>query len=297
MFKNVLIGIDGRQGGRDAIHLARQLADPDAHFTLVNVYGAGLMPGRGAALLLAGELRISQTMLLLERDTVGIDAAVESCADHSVGRGLKRRAGTLEADLIVVGRSRHSGLSRLALGDDVTCALDGAPCAVAVANPGVAAGDHALRRIGVGVDDGAESLAALSQARELARRTGASVGAVGVVPSQQGPGSEPLVTGSDDLADSRLAGERERLAALDGVASAVVACGCPQAELERLSADFDLLVVGSSSLGPEARLLNGSVSNHLVSHCACPLLVLPRSGVAPAGPNPPASHPPVPIGV
>ena len=30
MFKNVLVGVDGRHGGRDAIALAEQLIDPEA---------------------------------------------------------------------------------------------------------------------------------------------------------------------------------------------------------------------------------------------------------------------------
>src|SRR5579859_3719858 len=38
MFKDVLIGVDGRQGGRDAVALARELATPEARFTLAHVY-------------------------------------------------------------------------------------------------------------------------------------------------------------------------------------------------------------------------------------------------------------------
>ncbi len=296
MFSNVLIGIDGRQGGRDAIQVARRLAEPGARFTLVNVYGAGLMPGRGAALLLAEELRLAEVTLERERDESGIAAAIEPCADHSVGRGLKRRAASLGADLIVVGSSRHRGFARFALGDDTASALDGAPCAVAVASPGSAESTRPLRRIGVGLDHGPESLAALARARELAQRTGATVSALGVVPVQRGPFGEPLPTEGDDLAEHVAAAERARLAALDGVDWTAVACGCPDLELERLSHDFDLLVVGSRSQGPVARLLHGSTSSHLASRCACPLLILPRSATT-ADPHPPASHPPLPLGV
>ena len=154
-----------------------------------------------------------------------------------------------------------------------------------------------MKRIAVAVDLGPESLTALAEARELARRTGASVSALGVVPLQHGPFGEPLPADGDDLVERLLATERERLAALDGVDWVAVAYGHPEAELERLSSDFDLLLMGSRSQGPAARLLHGSTSNHLASHCACPLLVLPRSAAAPVGPQPPASHPPVPIGV
>jgi hypothetical protein len=46
MFDNVLVGVDGRPGGRDALVLARQLAAPAARLTLANIYGeAGWPPG------------------------------------------------------------------------------------------------------------------------------------------------------------------------------------------------------------------------------------------------------------
>lgn len=47
MFNNALIGVDGRQGGRDAIALARQLARPQTALTLAHVYGG--FAGRGAS--------------------------------------------------------------------------------------------------------------------------------------------------------------------------------------------------------------------------------------------------------
>jgi|ERR1019366_10823383 hypothetical protein len=48
MFANVVVGVDGRQGGRDAIALARQLAAPDAAITLAHVYGGGSLASKTA---------------------------------------------------------------------------------------------------------------------------------------------------------------------------------------------------------------------------------------------------------
>ena len=42
MFDNVLVGVDGRQGGRDAIALARRLCAPEARIALAHVDGVGL---------------------------------------------------------------------------------------------------------------------------------------------------------------------------------------------------------------------------------------------------------------
>ena len=38
MFKNVLVGVDGRENGRDAIALASDLIDPGGRLTLANVH-------------------------------------------------------------------------------------------------------------------------------------------------------------------------------------------------------------------------------------------------------------------
>ena len=44
MFNNVLVGVDGRPHGRDAIVLASRLKDPDGKLTLAHVHAAGCVP-------------------------------------------------------------------------------------------------------------------------------------------------------------------------------------------------------------------------------------------------------------
>lgn len=46
MFINVLVGVDGRQGGCDAIALAEELAAPGARITLAHVDPRGASDGR-----------------------------------------------------------------------------------------------------------------------------------------------------------------------------------------------------------------------------------------------------------
>jgi hypothetical protein len=53
VFDNVVIGVDGRSGGRDAIALAKRLAAPDARVTLAHVYGSEGMLGRGGGIVVA----------------------------------------------------------------------------------------------------------------------------------------------------------------------------------------------------------------------------------------------------
>jgi nucleotide-binding universal stress UspA family protein len=51
--------------------------------------------------------------------------------------------------------------------------------------------------------------------------------------------------------------------------------GLPAQELVNASSEADLVVVGSRGGGGFSRLLLGSVSSELVSHAACPVVVVP----------------------
>jgi nucleotide-binding universal stress UspA family protein len=57
--------------------------------------------------------------------------------------------------------------------------------------------------------------------------------------------------------------------------------GEPGPALTQASADLDLLVMGSRTQGRVRRTLFGSVSNELLHHSHCPLVVLPRGVHAP----------------
>ena len=49
MFERVLVGVDGRAGGRDAIALAQQLARSSSRLVLANVYGTSALRGAAGA--------------------------------------------------------------------------------------------------------------------------------------------------------------------------------------------------------------------------------------------------------
>jgi nucleotide-binding universal stress UspA family protein len=276
MFANVLVGVDGRSNGRDAVALAAELADEGTKVTFGHVHSSELHPLHA---ITPGQIReereASHRLLERESQNAGISAELISIVADTPGHGLHEQAEEQGAELLVVGSSERTALSRVMLGDDARAALNGAPCAVAVAARGYAEHPSPVARIGVAYNGSPESLAALEAARSLAESRNASLVALEVVglPSYAYMGTIPPVTG--ESIDTMLAEAQSRLGALPGVEGRSV-YGLAGEELAAFGNDVDLLIVGSRSYGPWKRLVLGSTSNYLQRHARCSLLVLPR---------------------
>ena len=170
MFKHIVVGVDGRAGGRDAVALARLLVAVGGFFhtrlcrcARCPFYGdtdGAPEPsdgGRAEALLEAvfGETGVAADLRWYS-------------GSSSVGRGLHELCGVIGADLLVVGSSRRGLLGRVLIGDDTSAALNGAPCAIAIAPSNYSQQPGMMREIGVGYDGSPESEHALSVGRMLA---------------------------------------------------------------------------------------------------------------------------------
>ena len=183
MFKNVLVGVDGRPYGRDAIALASRLTDTDGKITLVHVHPGVLRPVHAATPgLLEDEREASHKLLEKERSETGVEAALLSTVSMNPGRGLHQEAEAQKADLLVVGSCSHGAFGRVMLRDDTRAALNGAPCAVAIAAVVTLNIHTPFAKIGVAYNDSAQSKAALAAARALAAPTRASIDVLEVVP-------------------------------------------------------------------------------------------------------------------
>ncbi len=98
------------------------------------------------------------------------------------------------------------------LGDDTRAALNGAPCAVAIAARGYAEHPTPIAKVGVGYNDSPESKDALQVAREVAEPTRASVHALevvsiptyaytGMIPPALGEGIESMIREANDTSE------------------------------------------------------------------------------------------------
>jgi nucleotide-binding universal stress UspA family protein len=280
MFKTIIVGVDGREGGRDALHLAGALAGAGAGRLVAVGVSPHAHPLRGGP---AGPdvvmLDRMQAVIARDLENEGVAAETVVLGDASPARGLHRVAEQERADLIVVGSTHHGRVARVLAGDDAVGTLHGSPCPVAVAPRAVATpASGALRRIGVGYDGSPESRHALALAAALAAGTGAHVELRSVAATPRNGGSaatfdaEWVERGRDD-AETLL---HEALEELDVDASGDVVVGVAADELTDLSHRVDLLIVGSRGWGPVRRILVGSTAAALVRGAACAVLVVPR---------------------
>lgn len=208
-------------------------------------------------------------------------------ASSSVAAGLVEAVGTTGADLLVVGSARDAVQGSLLAGSVATRLLHSSPVPVLLAPAGYHAGPgHRFESLTCAYAGTTRSREALAATCDLAARTGAPVW-VGTFAPRAGTMYPPEVgLDAEDLVSAQWAEQAEELHrdAVEfchsrGVAQVrtFVARGEGWAGALR-SVDWsahDLLVVGSSRLGPVARVLVGSTATKILRYTPVPVLVVP----------------------
>ena len=276
-FRRVVVAYDGSASAEDALSLALRLRDPaGGHLMLGCVLATRPWhrPGRSASAAAEDE---AKAMLAEARVRIpaGIAVAVSVTASSSPARGLTELAETDQADLIVVGSAKGAVPDgRIGLARTAGRLLAGAPCAVAVAPPGLRESDP-FHHIGVAFDDSAEAAAALKAGYMIARDDGSAVTLFSALGDVVDPGRSDILHARlaiqerlDAAAESAPPGVNPRTVFLRGAAGPTIADACDGV--------VDLLICGSRSYGPVQRALLGSVSEELVARARHPVLVIPR---------------------
>jgi nucleotide-binding universal stress UspA family protein len=291
MFKKVIVGDDGLDGGRDALALAQAIA-PEAEVIIATAYPWDATPSRFAQLGYANILRDDTLKALQERrEEAGLtDARLFAMPDTSPARALHRLAEQEHADLLVVGSARHGAVGRLLLGDVSRDVLHGSPCPVAVAPLDRAVGRPA--RIGIAFDHSPEAERALALGVALAEGLMADVDIREVVAADLLPaiGGYPIA-GIDEIERELISDAQARLdAVVAGLGTSVAVHaqavgGSVSDRMAELAGEVDLLVCGSRGWGAVRRVVLGSTADHLIHHAGCPVMVVPRTAdVEPAAP-------------
>jgi nucleotide-binding universal stress UspA family protein len=141
--------------------------------------------------------------------------------------------------------------------------------------------DVSIRRLLVGVDGSANSLAAAAWAAELASCSGAEVIALHVLGLLErfGPGGTPVPVESH-LGEIREKFEKDWCAPLAGTSfRAELRYGSPVGVLLETADELaaDLIVLGSRGIGGFPELLLGSTSSQVTQHSKRAVLIVPQS--------------------
>ena len=287
MFTTILVGVDARPGGRDALALAAQLSETfHSRLVAVHAYPYDYFVSRGSNADFEAVMHgAAQETLDIELERAEVTAHGIATPDDSPGRALQRIARREHGDLIVVGSAHRGPVGRVLAGDVTAGTLHGALCPVLVAPRGYAEHLGELTTIGVGFDGSPESRAAVDLAHAIAQAAGARMRVIGVLaPPEPGNPFEGYHPDWDDHVRVKRAEAEERLqsvlAELGDIATGDVAFGDPARELAYEAERLDLLVIGSRGYGPVRRLMLGSTSHRLVREAACPVLVLTRGAHA-----------------
>jgi nucleotide-binding universal stress UspA family protein len=292
MFRTIVTGYDEPDHGAEAIALAELLRDPrEGTLLLTSAYslapivaGAFVVPGESDALR-----DEAHKMLAAARENLTDThrVRIRALASESPARVLREVAEAEQADLVVVGSSHRGALGRVLLGTTAENVVLGAPCAVAVAPRGYRGGE--IHRIAVAYDGSPEADAALLAAESVALEVSAALIVYCVVePASPTAGMIAAGTGAEWPSRAAKGHARHLLYAVadnapDGVnPETLLLHGEPAAEIAaRVDGVADLLFVGSRGHGPLRRALLGSVSRALLRDAGCPVVVTPRSAVAP----------------
>jgi nucleotide-binding universal stress UspA family protein len=241
LYKKVVAGYDEKEGGEDALVLAKRVVERDG-----------------------GELSVVHVEKGSPADTFQA-LAEEGQADLVVlGSTHHAHVGSVSPGS-VAEQLLHGARCRLLI----------APRGYANEDH---SGDR-LRVLAVGYDGMAESQAALDEGATLATKFGGSMKVVGVMtptpPMASAAAARAGVEAGPDF-QSRL---YQAVAELPSELRAlpVLEHGDPVHKLlEVAEVGVDLLVLGSRGFGPVMRLLIGSVSSRVIRAASCPVMVVPR---------------------
>jgi nucleotide-binding universal stress UspA family protein len=287
VFNKIIVGVDGREGGRDALALAARLARLfGGDLVAVHAYPHDLFSHRGTTPDLESIVHANaEDVIAGELERVGVKAHTVALPDASPGRALHLAAKRHHSDLIVVGSAHHGPIGRVLAGDVTMGTLHGAQCPVVVAPRDYAERGAEVQAIGVAYDGSPEARAAVELARAIAAAANASLRVIRVL-EPAAPGGSALAYRPDwaERAQERRDEAQEQLdavlAELGDIATGEVVSGSPARELAFAGNDLDLLVSGSRGYGPARRLMLGSTSTRLVREAPCPVLVLTRGAEA-----------------
>jgi nucleotide-binding universal stress UspA family protein len=287
-----LVGLTAK-GGRDALTLGRMLSRTgDVTLTVCVVVPETWghpSPARVDAEYAEFLDRYAEEAIAEARAFLGDEApraGYVSTSSHSATEGLISVAMERDASLVILGSARHGPLGRFTIGGITGEMLHTSSVPVAVAPRGYRPSPEArLQRVTCAFSGSTRSRSALDAAVQLSRRHDVPLRLTTLVvrdrqmyPSQVGYDAERLV--EEQWRAQALEAQQEVLATLPddlAVEAGIVDGRDWEHALDSLPwEDGEVLVIGSSRLGPVARVFLGSNATKILRSSPVPVLVIPR---------------------
>ena len=212
----------------------------------------------------------------------GVDC--ETIAHHSDEpfKSIVEDAAKKQVDMVVMGRRGRTGLKRLLMGSVTAKVIGHALCKVLVV-PRAARVE--FKNILVATDGSKHSDVAVSEAIGIAKRCGSKLTVISVVPSEsispldivRSDMQHKLVAEEDRLTAERNINKVKELAEKEGVqADTLIFAGRPYEVIVNTAKEknADLIVVGSHGRTGLSRLMMGSVTERVIGHADCAVLVV-----------------------
>jgi nucleotide-binding universal stress UspA family protein len=289
---NYLVGLTADRGGRDAVALGRMLVRT-GDVTLIVCIVLPEVWGHPSLARVDAEYatflkQYAEDTIAEAREFVGdaVHAEYVSASARTATEGLITTAREKDAVLIVLGSARHGPFGRFAMGSVTNEMLHTAPVPVALTPRGYSpASDARLRRVTCAFAGSTRSRTAFDAAVQLSRRHDVPLRLITLVvrdrqmyPSQVGYSAERLV--AEQWRTQAEEAQKSALATLPDdvtVEAAVVSGRNWEDALDSLPwEEGEVLVVGSSRLGPLRRVFLGSSSTKIIRSSPVPVVVIPR---------------------
>lgn len=289
--RRYLVGYSADKGGCEALRLGAMLARSAGGSVVVAVILPETWDHPSPAMVDVEYVRFlerhAEKTLATARAEMPADVPAEFLQRHaeSAGAGLLALAAEMEVDAIVLGSSRKAPMSRFQEGTVAAEVLRSAHRPVALAPRGYIAPQERLDRITCAVASSSHSTELAHKAEEIAasfhvplRLATFIVRDRQMYPSGAGYDVENLVSNKFQT-QAQTAHDRIR-AEWTGTRQPESVFGDGRSWKEAVGAldwtDCELLVIGSSRLGPLMRVFVGSNSGKILRHAPVPRMIVPR---------------------
>lgn len=295
---SLLVGVDTGRRSSSMLALAAQLANSlDTDLVVAAVVGTAWAPLRGGVdhEWRAHDRASAEQVLDHAASVLGgqVEARYLVHEASSSRRGLLELAEAEKPELLVLGSTGRGEHGRIALGSVAEALLHASPAPVGIAPVGYRAGlDSRIARItaAYGGSEAAQDL--VRGAAPVAARAGASLriasfavrpdAETGILSGAGGRAEDPVLTewaAQVRAHSASIVDDIEELDPRPSIEDAVIGVGESwAAAVDDVGwRDGDLLVVGSSTLNPLARVFLGSHGTKIVRSAAVPVIVVPQA--------------------